>query len=270
MEISGVKTTVNDVELVTERELAATYDGGAYVDAWDAVEQYRRATSYAFRKQVKSGATASALELPRGRVRTWVDDDGAPDAVRALETAREYGWLEVGYDDPVFEGLNTLVANVFSGGSIATETYSPSFALDDRRQSVLDALETAGVGYTIVDDRDGRADEARPTEAASVLGRVLAVLGAPVGEKADQHVSLPAYLEDAPTEIRREFVDAYLANRAISHDGKATLHIQEQRNRDYLAALASLIDDVADGGVALRERHIVISADAARRLEAAD
>lgn len=267
MEISGLKTTVNDVELVTERELAATYDGGAYVDAWDAVDQYRRATSYAFRKQVKSGATATALDLPRERIRTWVDDGGAPDAVRALETAREYGWLELGYEDQKFESLNVLVANVFSGGSITTETYAPAFALDGRDSTVLEALETADVEYTIVDDRDKRADEARPTDAASVLGRVLAVLGAPVGEKADQHVSLPTYLEGAPDEIRTGFVDAYLANRAIAHDGKATLHIQERRNRDYLVELARLINDVVGGGVALRERYIVVSADAARRLE---
>ncbi|SDD44644.1 hypothetical protein SAMN05192552_102340 [Natrinema hispanicum] len=43
--------------------------------------------------------------------------------MRGLETAREYGWLEADYDDPEFTALNTLVANVFSGGSITATNY---------------------------------------------------------------------------------------------------------------------------------------------------
>lgn len=254
--------------LPTERNLARTYDGGDYVDAWEAVEQYRRATSYAFRNNSKSGATASALGLPRSRLRTWIDDGGAPDVVRGIETAHGYGWLECEFGDSTFTGLNALVANVFSGGSIAESFYRPSFALNHRGEDshVIDALELVGVDYQVVDDRDERADEVRPTEDGTVLGRVLAALGAPVGPKADQHLELPAYLEDAPADVGETFVYSYLENRAIEHEGKDTLHIQEERNRDYLRSLAELIDGVADGGVELRERYIVISADAARTL----
>jgi len=97
--------------------------------------------------------------------------------------------------DPAFEGLNRLVANVYSGGSIAAQNYAPSFALSNGEDSrVFDALELAGVEYTVVGDRDGRADEARPTDNGTVLGRVLSVLGAPVGPKAEQRLSLPDYL----------------------------------------------------------------------------
>lgn len=254
--------------LVTERELAATYDGGAYADAWEAVEQYRRATRYASKHGTKSGATASALDLPRSRLRTWIDDSGAPDVVRGLERARRNGWLDLEYDDPTFTGLNALVANVFSGGSITRRHYRPSFALNHRGEDshVLDALELVGVDYRIEGRGDDRADEAVPTDDGTVLGRVLAVLGAPVGPKAEQRLSLPAYLDDAPESVREMFVYAYLENRAVEHEGKDTLHIREKRNRDYLAALASLIDDVAGGGVELRERDIIITAEASRTL----
>lgn len=253
--------------LVSERALARTYNTRSYADPYDAVEDYRRVQRYKSKHPSKgSSAIASALELPRGRIRPWLDDS-KPDPVHAIETARDYGWLAPDYDDPAFTALNTLVANVFSGGSIAAQNYQPSFALNHRgtESHVVDALELAGVPFEIV-ARDGRADEARPTTDGTVLGRVLAVLGAPVGPKTDQHLTLPPYLEHAPRAVRETFAYAYLENRAIEHAGKDTLHIQEQRNRDYLAALADLLADVADGDVSLGERHIVISAEAARSL----
>ncbi|ADD03885.1 uncharacterized protein Nmag_0293 [Natrialba magadii ATCC 43099] len=253
---------------VTERDLARTYDGGAYENTWEAVEQYRAATRYANTNDVGSGATASALDLPRSRIRTWVDQGGEPDAVRAIDTARGYGWLECTPDDDIFAGLNALVANVFSGGSIADSHYRPSFALNHRGEDshVIDALELVGVDYQIVDDRDGRADEARPTEDGTVLGRVLAVLGAPVGPKADQLLSLPDYLVVGSVDVRETFVYAYLENRAVHHEGKDTMTITEERNDSYLSSLAVLINDIAGGGVTRNSESITISADAARSL----
>lgn len=254
--------------LIDERALARTYDPPSYTDPWVSVEDYRRVMAYASRNSSKgSGAVASAMDLPRGRIRPWLDG-GEPDAVRAIDAAREHGWVNVAYDDAAFTALNTLVANVFSGGSIAERNYSPSFALNHRGEDshVIDALELAGVEYQFVADRDGRGDESRPTTDGTVLGRVLAVLGAPVGPKAEQDLTLPTYLKDAPTSVREQFVFAYLENRAVEHEGKATLKVREERNRDYLEGLANLIDDVAGGGVQFSERDIVVSADAAREL----
>ncbi|WP_455448232.1 hypothetical protein [Natrinema thermotolerans] len=255
--------------MLDEQELAQTYDGGNYTDAWSAVTGYREVMDYAAEHpDAGSQAIATALDLPRSRVRPWLEGS-APAPVQGIETARDYGWLEATYGDPAFTALNTLVSDIFSGGSITTETYTPSFALNHRGEEshVIDALELAGLEYQVV-DRDGRADEARPTTDASVLGRVLATLGAPVGPKADQRLSLPAYLEDAPASVREQFVFSYLENRAVEHAEKATLTVREDRNCEYLEELAALIDDVAGGGVDLRERGIVVSADAARELGA--
>ncbi len=259
----------NSEPILDEQELAQTYDGGNYTDAWSAVTGYREVMDYAAEHpDAGSQAIATALDLPRSRVRPWLEGS-APAPVQGIETARDYGWLEATYGDPAFTALNTLVSDIFSGGSITTETYTPSFALNHRGEEshVIDALELAGLEYQVV-DRDGRADEARPTTDASVLGRVLATLGAPVGPKADQRLSLPAYLEDAPASVREQFVFSYLENRAVEHAEKATLTVREDRNCEYLEELAALIDDVAGGGVDLRERGIVVSADAARELGA--
>ncbi|MFP9059630.1 hypothetical protein ACLI4R_03750 [Natrialbaceae archaeon A-chndr2] len=254
---------------VTDETLARTFDGGAYPDAWEAVQQYREATQYASKHGVKSGATASALELPRSRLRTWIDDGGKPDAVRCLETAREKGWLNVTYDDSQFAALNALVANVFSGGSIAESNYGVSFSLNHRAEEshVIDALELANVDYSIIRaEEQGRATEARPSAHGTVLGRVLTTLGAPLGPKASQRLEVPAYLEGAPDDVKRLFVVCYLENRASEFEGKSTLQVHEDRNQSYLEDMASLIEAVAGETVTVEERGFTITAAAARAL----
>jgi len=255
--------------ILDEKALARTYDGGAYADPWETAQEYHEVTRYASKHPNKgSQAVSTATETPRSRIRTWIDDGGAPDVVRGLEMARDYGWLKATYDDAEFQGLNRLVANVFSGGSIAAQYYQPSFALadgdDDAR--VIDALELAGVEYTVVGDREGRADEARPTDDGSVLGRVLAALGAPVGPKADQRLELPDYLTDGPADVREQFVRAYLANRAQPNNN--ILQLREERNRDYLESLAGLIEDVAGGPVTISEKNVILSKEATEALAA--
>ncbi|SEH14666.1 hypothetical protein SAMN04487967_1711 [Natronorubrum sediminis] len=253
---------------VSERALARTYSSPSYSDAYETVEEYRRVMSYASRYPNKgSSAVASNFDLPRGRVRPWIEHTSIPDPVRAIDTAREYGWLEADLGSPTFGALSTLVANVFSGGSIAESNYTPTFALNHRGEDshVIDALDLAGIEYDVL-ERDGRADEARPTSDGRVLGRVLSVLGAPVGSKADQHLTLPSYLDSAPRDVREQFALSYLENRAVEHEQKDTLTIREARNRQYLTDLSNLLDSVIDGRVELGEENIVISAEAARSL----
>lgn len=252
---------------VSEQALARTYRSPNYADSYETVEDYRRVMSYASRTDAGSTAIANRFDLPRGRVRPWIDQKSVPDPIRAINQARDSGWIDVGYSDTQFTALNTLVANIFSAGSILEANYVPLFALNHRGRDshVLDALDLAGVEYQVF-ERDGRADEVRPTDNAPTLGRILSVLGAPVGAKAEQDLVLPTYLEDAPAETRELFVAAYLENRAIEHEGKDTLTVLEARNRDYLEDLTELIADVAGAPVDLGETTITISAAAAREL----
>lgn len=60
-----------------------------------------------------------------------------------------------------------------------------------------------------------RATEVRPTESASIVGRLSVLLGAPIGEKNDQSaLELPAYLSWTPEDVRRQFAQTYIRNRA--------------------------------------------------------
>lgn len=250
---------MSDDAIVTAADLARTYDGGYYDDPWPIVEQYWDVMDYKSRHPNKgSAAIASALELPRSRIRTWLDG-GQPDAARAIDVARRKGWIEIGSEEPPFEALNALVANVFSSGSIAVETFAPGFALDPTRRQlhIVDALEAVGVEYDIVDDRDGRADEARPKQNGTILGRVLAAMGAPVGRKGEQRLELPAYLDDAPDAVRETFVLCYLENRATEYN--EILKFREERGDGYLRELAALIESVTGERVTVSEKNVVLS-----------
>ncbi|ELY52479.1 hypothetical protein [Natronolimnohabitans innermongolicus] len=260
-----------DAPVLEARDLARTYDGGAYSDSWAAVLDFQAVLRYANTHPNKgSHAISSALEIPRGRVRSWVGYDSKPDAVHGIEVAREYGWLEATPRDDTFQALNALVANVFSGGSISTRSFAPSFALNHRehRSHVLETIDATGIDYEFAhEDDDSRATEVRPTADGTVLGRTLVALGAPVGPKAElERLSLPWYLDEAPFEVREMFVLAYLANRGIHHAGKDTIQIREERPQRYRDELASFIEDIAKEPVTSTEHGITISADAARSL----
>ncbi|MFC3960007.1 hypothetical protein [Halovivax cerinus] len=117
----------------------------------------------------------------------------------------------------------------------------------------------------MINDRDGRADEARPTEHGTILGRVLACLGAPVGPKAQQQLTVPGYLADASDETRESWVLCYLENRAIEPVNEI-VRFREERNDGYLRDLSALIADVSDSDVSVSEKNVILSTAATESL----
>jgi hypothetical protein len=81
--------------------LAQTYggdrDGRTHVDESQQVQEYAAANPNA-----GSSAVASALNLPRGRVRPWLDGTG-PDPAHAVATAERHDWLDAQPGDRTFE-----------------------------------------------------------------------------------------------------------------------------------------------------------------------
>ena len=256
-----------NTKTLSPKSLARTYSVPHRSDSWEAVEDYQRYLEVAAQNPDSgSGALSTKLEMPRGRIRSW-DNGSKPDPVRAVEVAEERDWFG-GPTTDEFAALNQLVAWIFSGGSITTDTFAPHFAVDDATESrVTDALDTLGLDWRRERaDESDRATEIVPTDHASVLGRALVVLGAPQGEKSEQSkFSLPEYLDDAPDEIRAEFVDVYVRNRYTDHD-RQVMGFREDRSEAYLRKLASLIEDVAGESVTVSEKNIYLSAAAADAL----
>ncbi len=230
------------------KAVARTYGGER--DPWERVQEYQRVIKYAAEHPNKaSTAVSSALDLPRGRIRSWVDGDGMPDPMRGIQICESHGWLDVDYTEPPCTGLNVLVAWVFSGGSI-NESYVPSFAVESGASSILDtAFDHVGVRHTMFrEDDDRRATEIRPADDASALGRLLVALGAPTGNKnPDAQMSLPEYLREAPFVTRLDFARTYLRNRgAVRTDRKnRPVQFREDRSRQYRAELRSFLRAVA-------------------------
>ena len=249
------KTGMSDsAGLVTEREFARTYDGDDYDDAWEAVEQYRRAITY------------HADNPDAGIGELVIDDGGTPAAVQGLYTAHKHRWIGVTYDE--ITPLNVLAAYVYSSGTISSHNYHPSFTLADGDSMVTNTLELMDIGYRDIERPGENRDPAvGPAEDAAVLGRVLSVLGVPVGRKTEiDDLSLPWYLEDAPASVRKRFVDIYCQNRAQPKPDNAGLTIIEERSQSYREELAALIESVSGERVNVTDNGVMISADAARAL----
>lgn len=250
---------------VTGPAVARTYSHPSYSDPWECVEDYLRVAEYATtHPEQGSTAVANALDLPRGRIRPWLDG-AKPDAVRAIEVADARGWLTPETGSPVFRGLNALVAWIFSGGSISRETYAPYFVADSRRDRELLRWAASIVGVELDITRPGggrRAQEHRPKEHASVLGRVLVILGAPIGEKNVQSdLTIPPYLMDAPRKSKMEFAAVYLRNRA-NPIATGPIRFREERSRQFLESLAQFFRDVTGHRVVLSEKNILFSPQA--------
>lgn len=252
--------------------LARTYSHPSYADPWECVEDYQRVLEYTgARPDAGSTAVASALDLPRSRIRPWMDGT-RPDCVRAIQIAESRGWLSDDMSSPVFRGLNVLLAWIFSGGSLNSDWYVPSFVVDDEGGTeVLErAADLVDVELESTSSANGhRTVELRVVEHASVLGRVLHLLGGPVGEKnADSDVDLPSFLASAPETVRREFTSIYVSNRGtVLEDRNGAVRVKEERSRRYLRSLARLFQEVTGGEVSLHEKNVFLYPEAATSIQ---
>ncbi len=255
--------------------LAQTYDHPTK-DPWDAVELYREAT----KKPSNWGAqrVASAINsdqsnefegISRSEVRAWIDGDSKPDAARAVDVARDLDWIADGWTETT-RALAKLVIGVYAFGSITTENYAPSWSPDDEtnQAEIERALTWAEAGYQHIErDSDGQADEIRPTLHGTILGRALAVAGAPVGDKNEETVTgLPEWVDDAPMPLKMDFALLFVRGRGIEHAGKDTRRIITGRGEQYHEDVARLIREAARAPVNVTERGVTVSAEAVREL----
>lgn len=238
--------------LVTPPELARTYNAQSYEDPWDAVEDYQRVLEYTGRHPQKgSSAVASALELPRGRVHPWMNGS-RPAPVRAIQIAEAHDWLPLTDEGSIFQAFNRLAAWILSRGSIAVD-YSPSFVCPTEAEQarLVPLFETLDVSYTLYrQDSTDRATEARLTEHRTIIGRLLAELGVPVGTRADA-TNLPEYLTSTPLATQQAFADTYLRNVArywAWRDGYVIRH--DDSTDESRQALATLFEQASTGAEA--------------------
>jgi hypothetical protein len=226
------------------KALARTYASLNNRDGWTRVEEFQRVQQWRSKYPDKgSSAASSALDLPRGRIRPWFNGS-KPDPARAVEVADVNGWLDAQPGSQVFEALSVLHAWILAGGSILAKTYVPRLAVDtdDPRKLAAVALDVVGVDVTVSREREhdsepSRSAELRPMDHASTLGRFLvAVLDAPLGEKAGHDIHVPAWLAATPFDTQLRWARTVVTLRGTQTDPRHGYRCQlkeESRPEDY-------------------------------------
>ncbi|MFB6189743.1 MAG: helix-turn-helix domain-containing protein [Halapricum sp.] len=256
---------------VSEQALAETYDLDT---GWETVTQYREAIRL---RRENPGMARAEIARRVGRsasaVRGWLAEGKTPRVVSGLKTANERGWIDIDAESEQFRALNQLVAWLFSGGGLRMDAYVPLFSVDNSLMLAIlsQLLRWARIDYRCrePDEPDGHL-EVVPTEGGAVLGRVLSVLGAPQGVKADiDDLTLPAYLSTVGCDYRRDFARIYLLNR--SHDFETAntdgTVMCPTPSEPYCREVCDLFDTVTSGTATLGSQHRVwVSAAAVRDL----
>lgn len=261
-----------DGRFIPAEAFVTTYSPPHGVDPVTLYEQYHRVRAFAAdNPDLGSAAIANRLDIPRSRVRGWVDEQPpeTPDCVRGLQIAEDRGWIDIDPNMDTFKGLNVLVASVFAGGSIAADTFSPIFAVGDGMEidRLVAACRQVGVDATVERlNEHRRAAEVRPTADAAILGRALHALGAPIGRKAEIDLRLPSYLEHVDEPHRRAFARTYVHTRG-SEAQWGRVNLKEERADSYLDELAAFLERTTGGTVYRSARNVVLQQDAVEALD---
>jgi hypothetical protein len=201
-----------------------------------------------------------------------MENDARPDPVRAIQVAEEYGWLDLEYRTQPFEALNILVAWIFASGSLEQQYSVPLFHVTGETQMLLESVLNAANAPPHRIKRkndDRRAMELHITDHHTVFGRLLEILGAPVGTKnADSTYTLPPYLSAAPEESQLRFARTYLWLRGTPRPNRENrpVQIQEQRSQRYYRELRAFLNSLSRDGVCGNTWPLFLTRDAAREL----
>jgi len=224
----------------TERAFASTYrkhkapGGYRYLQLYKQVEES---------EQTGDKLMNEIDDLQLSSVQSW-SRGSRPYVKNGVETVRELGWITPPAEGETALALTTLVAWAFARGSIRADTYYPVFTINspDHRTYFEDTADTLNLSYEIVrEDDPNRPGEARPTDNTSVLGRLLSVLGAPLGKKSEAIYLPPAYLYYSSSHARR-FVETWCKHYADG-DEKLTITIPPRLGNRFADGLEALLTE---------------------------
>ncbi len=224
----------------TERAFASTYrvgknpGGYRYLHLYEQVSESDE-TGYKLMKQID--------DLKLSSIQSW-GQGSRPYVKNGTEAVRELGWITPTAEGKTALALTSLVAWVFARGSIRSDSHYPVFSINscDHRTSFEEIADTLNLSYEIIrEDDPDRAGEARPTDNSSVLGRLLSVLGAPLGKKSELTHFPPAYLYYYPRHARR-FVETWCIHYA-NRDGKLTITIPPRLGERFADGLEILLTE---------------------------
>jgi hypothetical protein len=253
-----------------KRALVRTYNPRSYADPWDCVEDFERVQRESAKHPNKgSGALSSVVELPRSRIRPWMEGS-RPDCYRGLQAALSNDWVLESWDNDTARALNQLATWVCASGSIH-EDFAVHFVVEPALEDWFQDL-AGDVGITVRQTRTDseRPPEYTPTEHQTVLGRVLHTWTGVQGDKSALATQFPRYPQFAPDDIATAFAQAHVRLRATPterYDGPA-VQLQETRSKRYYRDLRQLLERVVDDDSEIRGNGfpVYIVGEAAQKL----
>lgn len=241
--------------LLSEDGLLDTYDEER--TPHQTVEQYRRANELRKGDPERSRASiAREVGRPPSTLRRWLVDGAKPSEIKAIETAEQYNWLPLHSDDRIFDAINQLTAWVYGGGWINPDTFQPSITVNHRLHFAIarHVIDPLGNDWRSIRDDTTKTQELRPRDGGAVLGRLLHAIGAPIGRKSDQTLTLPSYLNRVDAYHRQQFARMYLVHRGAPANTEGVgLTIQETRSKEYFYTLQALFEDVTEEPITLND-----------------
>lgn len=256
-----------DGDLVSERRFLNTYSANS--NPWTVYHQYRAVLEANTQDDtLNKSQLAREVGVNRSTVRQWLDGR-MPYAVQGLETARDRGWIGVRAAGKNFALLNRLAAWLFVAGYIGESNLHPRFTIRGKVHATTldDILSMLDIKYQT--QSSGNTPEVHPQADGAILGRVLHVLGVPLGKQTeDPLISLPVYLESAPESVRQDFALVYLLNRrrwgASNGEGLTIYH--PDYTEAYLDDLQQFFQSLVDETVIREEENIKLSEEAVQSL----
>ena len=224
--------------LVTEKSFVNTYRG-SYRNPWTVIQNYREAQNrletVESPDELSASQIARELKQPPQRVYHWLKQGSKPYALNGLIKVNQMGWVGFDLDSDIMTQLNKLVAWILSGGNITRTNMHPKFVLrGDPHQTLLDSIfddlgvsfkeETSTVPFNQIEEE--QHPHAHPGNKGALLGRVLSVLGAPVGSPLKGLVSFPPYLYVASKELKESFARILILNLASNSTSTSDSQIE--------------------------------------------
>ncbi len=252
--------------IISEDDFFQTYKDGP-----KKAEKYRKAMKMV-NEDVMLKDIIDEVGISRKGLYKWRKWGTKPDSIRGWELALEKDWVPLTYESKQLRSINKIAAWALSGGCILPNWGIILSGKPEDLEKISKEVENLGLKPSIRNpkEQDLGKDRGGPEleiggEGASPFGRLIHALGIPKGSKAKQIYELPEYIRKAPTEMKKDFLDVYLSNRMILHEGnrgfKTTLE-RDQEHREGMKKMFKQLNQLTKeltnikGNIYLDENHI--------------
>lgn len=181
------------------------------------VEEYRKVLQLK-KKGLFGHKISKLLGIPEGRVNAWIIENKKPHPVRAMELAMKKGWLPINTNSKRFETILEIFAWVYGDGHLHKDGYVALFGqrkdLEKIHNKIVENLKLeCGMSKSSGTFKDnGETYSLYLKKGCRKFGKLLMVLGAPVGKKVYNYFLIPKWILESSLDVKRRFLEVFFSN----------------------------------------------------------